>query len=111
MTSANGPQPQVRQNYSVPITSPVASGLTNLGTVSVPAIGSNPVRRKIEFINPNALVTVFVCPSNLTATTGGGSIPIVPGGTLIIEGENVNAGWNAIAASGNNNGLTILEYL
>lgn len=111
MSNANGPLPQIRQNYSVGITSPVASGLTTLGTASASAIGSNPVRRRIDFINPNANVIVYVCPANLTATPGGGSIPIFPGGTLTITGENVNCGWNAIAASGSNNGLTVLEYL
>lgn len=105
------PEPLIRQNYSRPITSPVASGLTNLSNTSVQAIGSNAVRRKIEFINPNATAIVYVCPGNLTATAGGGSIPVFPGGMLSIEGENVNCAWNAIAASAGAFGITVLEYL
>lgn len=104
-------EPQIQQNYSVPISSPVATGLTNLSNVSVQAIGANPVRRKIDFINPNALRTVYVCPGNLTAIAGGGSIPIFPGGVLSISGDNVNCAWNAIADQAGAFGLTILEYL
>lgn len=107
------PEPQVRQNLSVPILSPVATGITTLTTASLQVIGANSRRRKIQFINPNiaADITIWVCPSNLAATTGGGSIPVFPGGDLTIEDENVNCAWSAIAGGGSGRGLTILEYL
>lgn len=109
--ATTSPNPLIRQNYNQPITSPVASGKTNLSNTSVQVIGSNPVRRKIEFINPNTTETIYVCAGNLVATTGGGSIPIFAGGVLIIKGENVNCAWNAIAPDAGSFGITILEYL
>lgn len=104
---------QQRLNYNVPVTSPVGYGITTLGsTTSTAVIGANPVRRKLMFFNPNAAVTIWLTPAPSTASKGGGSIPLFSGsGPYVVEGENVNAGWNAIADSGSNNGLTILEFL
>jgi hypothetical protein len=108
MTSTN---PLIRQNYNLPFTSPVASGLTNLSNVSVQVIGANPALRKIDIINPNIGHTIYVCPGDLVASAGGGSIPIFPGGGLSLKDENINCAWNAIADAAGAFGITILEYL
>lgn len=109
-----------RQNYGVPVTSPIGFGITNLTTVSQQVIGANKVRRKLMFFNPNPAIMIWICPANLTATPGGGSIPIFSLTSRTIEGaavgpsepgESCNCAWNAIADSGSGNGLTILEFL
>jgi hypothetical protein len=105
------PNPLIRQNYNLPLTSPVASGFTNISNVSVQIIGANPVRRKIDIINPNIGHTIYVSPGNLVATPGGGSIPIFPGGVLSLKDENINCAWNAIADAAGSFGITILDYL
>jgi hypothetical protein len=106
-------EPSINQNYAVQITSPVGSTVT-VGTVSVAAIGANPRRRGIVFVNPNTSVTLYVCPNNQTAVIGEG-IPVFPGGMVQLVGDgkliNYNCGWNAIAASGAANKLTVLELL
>jgi hypothetical protein len=108
----NAPSPLNRQNYRVPLTSPIGYGVTNLGGASQPVIGPNGQRMKLMFFNPNPAVTIWITPANQLATKGGGSIPLYSGGgPYVVEGENVNAGWNAIADSAVNNGLTILEFV
>lgn len=104
-------EPRIAQNYSVPLTSPVVTAITTLGTSSLAVIGANPTRKKLTFHNPNVIsnINIFVCPSSIPAVVaGGGSICIFPGWSVDIEG---NCGFNAIAQSGANNGLTILEYV
>lgn len=99
-------------NYNIPVTSPIGYGITNLGNVSEQVIAANVVREKLMFFNPNAAVTIWLVPAPSTATKGGGSIPLYSGsGPYTVSGENVGAAWNAIADSGSNNGLTILEFL
>jgi hypothetical protein len=112
--SGNPPQPIASLNQGSGITSPVASGVL-LGTVSAPAIGFNAQRRGITLHNPGT-VELAVCPSNLPAAIGAGSIILLPGTTKTIMARpksriRVNCGWNAIAQSGSNNPLTILEHL
>jgi hypothetical protein len=110
--NANGPLPQSNLSFDVPIVSPLATGIS-LATSSVTAIGSNPVRRGIAFHNPG-LVPVAVCPANLSAAFGPGSIIVLPGATKRIFAKGnvkVNCGFNAIAQSGSNNPLTVLEYV
>jgi len=104
--------PLIRQGYEVPITSPLATGVS-LTTNSVQVIAANPMRRGIKFQNPSDVV-IYVCPANLTAIAGAGSIPILPGAekTIIARGRiRVNCGWKAIAASGSGKPLTIFEYV
>lgn len=115
MASANGVLPRIQQNVQVAIISPVGIAVNNLGTSSLSVIGANANRRAITFSNPGG-VNVYICPDNLVANnaTLGGMFVLFPGGekTIIAEGNiNVNCGWNAIAASGSNNPLTILEYV
>lgn len=112
VSDANAPSPLANLNYDVPIVSPNAYG-TSLGTVSVAVIGPNPVRRGIVFHNPGT-IAVAVCPANLSAAFGPGSLIVLPGDTKRVFAQGnlkVNCGWNAIAQSGANNPLTILEYV
>jgi hypothetical protein len=105
--------PTIQQNMNIQITSP--NGATALvGTVSAQAIGANTNRRGLRFYNPGT-VEIYICPANQVAVAGQG-IPILPGGgpvDFVGDGKlvNYNSGWNAIAASGANNPLTILELL
>lgn len=113
MASANGVLPTIEQNYAVQTTSPSASTAL-LATVSTQVIGANIARRGIRFFNPGTVI-IYVCPANIAAVIGQG-IPILPGGgyfDFIGDGKliNYNCAWNAIAASGSNNPLTILELL
>jgi hypothetical protein len=110
--NANALQPQANLNYDVPIVSPNTGGVL-LGTASASAIGANPVRRGIAFHNPGT-VEIAVCPSNLSAAFGPGSLIVLPGATKRVFAKGnvkVNCGWNAIAQSGSGNPLTILEYV
>lgn len=106
------PQPLNRLVYNIPVPSPVGYGITTLGNASLQVIGTNPIRRKLMFFNPNAGVTIWITPAPKVATKGGGSIPLFSlAGPYIADAENVNTAWNAIADSGSGNGLTILEFL
>jgi hypothetical protein len=105
--------PTIQQNMNIQITSPNGSTVL-LGTVSATAIGPNANRRGLRFYNPGT-VTIYICPANIPAVIGQG-IPILPGGgpvDFIGDGRliNYNSGWNAIAASGAANPLTVLELL
>lgn len=96
------------------IASPNGSGVL-LTTASMLAIGANPVRRGITFHNPGT-VNLAMCPANLSAVIGAGGITLLPGETKTFMARprsrvRVNCGWNAIAASGANNPLTMLEHL
>lgn len=111
------PEPFIEQNYIVPITGGKTTAVTTLGTASVQVIAQDLKRRKITFCNPNIAsnIVVYVCQSkdasgsNLAAVAGGGSWPIFPGAVFSFEGDVAASAWNAIAASGSNNGLTIMS--
>jgi len=114
MAGANGILPTISQNLNVPIVSPVGS-LVDVGTSSILVIDVNPSRHGIIFSNPTG-VNIWVCPSNVVTVSGRGVL-IPPGGLPISflgdpsQGITFNCGWNAIAASGSGNYLTILELL
>lgn len=111
--AAPAPEAKASLNLDPGILSPVAIAVGNLGTVSQQVIGPNPVRRAIAFINAGT-VPLYVCPANLTAIAGAGSVTVLPGQMKEMRARGrirVNCGWNAIAASGSNRPLTILEYL
>lgn len=117
-TSANfaaaAPMPLASLNQGSAITSPNATGVL-VGTSSIPAIGANPQRRGITFHNAGT-VAMAVCPANLVAQIGAGSIVILPGASKTYMAQarskiRVNCGWNVIAQSGGGNPLTILEHL
>lgn len=112
--SVPAPMPLASLNQGSSILSPRASGIL-LGTGSVPAIGSNAQRRGITFHNPGT-VNLAVCPANLAAAIGAGSIILLPGQTRTYQAKpksriRINCGWNAIAQSSSNNPLTVLEHL
>lgn len=113
-SSFAAPQPLASLNQSSSILSPLGSGVL-FGTASAPAIGANPQRRGITLHNPGT-VNLGVCPNNIAAAIGAGSVILLPGVTKTFMAKprsriRVNCGWNAIAQGGSNNPLTILEHL
>lgn len=92
-------------------TSPKATVYTTLSTSSVQVIGTSLVRRAIWFMNSNpAGNNIWVVPANLTAASNQG-ILLVPGDDRAIPPTlAVNAAFNAIAATGSANILTIVEF-
>jgi hypothetical protein len=112
LTSTTFTAPTIQQNYSVPNISPIGYTVL-LGTASTSAIGSRIARRGISFHNPNLTTNIYVCPSNQTAVIGQGTL-ILAGATVTFFATdlvNVTAGWAAVAASGSNVPLSILEYV
>lgn len=106
------PQLQVQLTSNRPIESPVSHGV-NLTNNSVPILAANPLRQGVMFMNANDSVAVAVCPNNLPASIGAGSIIVLPGQTKSFMGSfgvRTNCGWNGIAASAGATPLTILEY-
>jgi hypothetical protein len=94
------------------------NNITNLNNLLVaPAL---PFRKKITFINPGGSVILYVSmvvqlnangmQSGLVPTIAllGGTIPVFPGGMVAIDGE-CQVGWQALAASGTANPLTVLD--
>lgn len=114
MTNANAPLPTAQLRFNVPIVSPIGTlALVNSSGQSN-VIGPNASRRGIIFIN-SGTVTITVVPANQTAVAGQGVL-VLPGGQVPFISDpstNVafNCGWNAIAATGSNNPLEILELL
>lgn len=111
--SVPAPNALAQLDFGVPIVSPNGIQVANVGVGSMSIIGPNPVRRAITFHNPGA-ITLYVCPANLGASTGAGSVTLLPGQSKTIRARGrirVNCGWNACSESLNNNTLTILEYL
>lgn len=103
-----------------PLTVSSASGgkvwpVNNLSTTPIQVLGTNTNRQKITFHNPGT-VTVYVAPGVSASGIGmaiglaslGGCFMILPGGLLEISGE-CQKSWNAFAASGVNNPLTVME--
>ena len=103
------PMPTMRQNQTISLTSPVDT-LTVLAVASIPILAADPNRRGVIFINASA-VNQAVCPSNLAAVVGAGSIVIAPGAEARIVGNRrvkINCAWNGISASGSGNQITAL---
>lgn len=111
--AANEPVMLNQQGYGVAIVSPNGTNVLVSGA-SVLAIGPNITRRGVIFINPNLNgPTIRVVPSNQTAVIGQG-VPVLPGGQVSFINAGLatyNCGWNAIADTGSNNPLQILELL
>ena len=82
-----------------------------VGTSSASVVGNDPQRRGIIFINPGS-VTVYLTTNEQAAVVGKG-IPVEPGAKVTFLGDasyiRFTSGFNAIAASGSSNNLTILE--
>lgn len=105
----NPPLPTMRQNQVISVTSPTDTP-TALATASIPVLSADPSRRGVIFMNPSA-VNIGVCPANLAAVIGAGSIVIPPGGEARIVGNRrvkVNCGWVGISSGGSGNQLTAL---
>lgn len=102
-----------RQGYNVPAISPLGTNILTNGTTQVTAIGQNLNRRGVAFGNPSD-VTIYVCPANQAAVVGQGT-PIIAGAIVPFLGDgkliNYTCGWNAIAASGSNKPLEVLEFV
>lgn len=101
----------IQRHQQIPVTSPVAAATTTLGTGSQLVLPADPNRHGVQFHNPGT-VLLGVCPSNLPASIGAGSIIILPGATKTIIGNDlvrINCGWNGIAQTGSNNALTALS--
>lgn len=91
----------------------------NLSTTPQPILAANSQRQKITIHNPGA-VDIFVAPA--VVLVNGSDTPLVPntgalggcfrvyanGGTLEISGECQKA-WQAFAASGTGNPLTVVD--
>lgn len=102
--------PTMRVQQQIPVNSPVGSQTLNIGSGSVPILGADPNRNGVIFTNPGT-VAIGVCPDNIGASVGAGSVIILPGATKEIIGNSlvkVNCGWNAAAESGANNVMTVL---
>lgn len=92
--------------------------ITNVSNTQVAP--ASPARKQITFLNPSSAVTIYISmvsqlsqagvQSALTPTTGalGGTIPLLPGGMVTISGE-CQLAWQALAASGTTNPLTVLD--
>jgi hypothetical protein len=96
----------------IDISSPVASNLTTLTTVSARIIAPNRNRRGILFHNPGT-VNKSVCPANLAAN-GAGSIILLPKAQKQINASGkvrVNCAFNAVTANNADGSLSILEFV
>lgn len=101
--------PTTRMAMQIQVTSPTSTQVL-LGTASQPVLPADANRMGVEFHNPGT-VTLALCPSNLAAIVGAGSIVLLPGQTKRIIGNSrvkINCAWNGIAAQGNNNAVTAL---
>lgn len=94
-----------------------------LTTSPTQVLADNPARKRLIFFNPNATVTVAVCPvlsrvnsaAITCAVNGAGSITLLPYGSFVVEGGSAGGGplqmrtaWNGVASGSGN--LTILEF-
>lgn len=88
----------------------------NLSTTSAVVIGTSAVRHGIMMHNPgtsNIYVYQTGMASAPTTTTLGGSIVVYPGGTISLPSPsfpNINTGFSAFAATGSNQGFTVVEF-
>ena len=103
-------QQSMRSLQDVPVASPVGFPTINLGLGSTLILAADPNRRGVQFHNPSGVVEA-VCPSNLAASIGAGSIIVLPGDTKTIIGNDrvkVNCGFNGVSASAGPNAITVL---
>jgi hypothetical protein len=91
----------------------------NLGTTAVSVIGANPSRTSITFHAPGA-IDIYVAPTqvlsggvsvNLSPSTAAlaGCYHIFNGADRMITGPAAGQAWQAFAASGSSQPLTIME--
>ena len=95
------------------------TAVNSLGTTPASVIGANPSRTSITFHAPGAN-DIHVAPTQVLS--GGVSVTLTPslsslggcfhifaGGTFAIAGSAAAQAWQALAASGSNQPLTIME--
>ncbi len=91
-------------------------GFNTIGSSPVQVIGPNQYRNSITFHVPGTVGDILIAPMlnangvAITISTSllGGGFRIFAGGTLIIAGE-CSGGWQALALSGSNLSLTVME--
>lgn len=106
------PMPLIQQNILLTNPSPIGT-YPVVGTSAAQVIGANPVRRGIIFANPSNSVILYLAPVGTVIAAGVG-VPLLPGAVFQImadENVQVNCAWQAVAASGASNNLTILEFV
>jgi hypothetical protein len=89
--------------------------VNNVGTSPAQVVGANPQRQSITFTNPGT-VNLYIAPMVTAAGVAlvpslaalGGCFIVFPGGFLVITGECQGA-FQALAASGASNPLTVME--
>jgi hypothetical protein len=93
------------------ITSPKATVVTTLSTASLQVIAASTTRRALEFYNSNPSgQNIWVVPAPASAVINNGVL-IVPGGSKPWPPSLAcNAAFNAIAATGSTNVLTVIEF-
>ena len=107
------PEMIAHQNMDIDISSPNGGQVTNLTTASSTLLGSNPNRRGILFHNPGTQ-NKAVCPANLAASQGAGSIILLPKAQKQINAfgkVRVNCGFKAQTANNGDGSLTWLEFV
>ncbi len=84
-----------------------APTIGNIGTSSVPILAANVARRYIIIQNISA-VNIGVTPGTTAAIGTEGTFTLTPGGSFVFESSTActNA-WQAIAASGASNVITV----
>lgn len=95
------------------------TAINNLSTSVVPVIGANPSRTSITFHAPGG-IDIYVAPTQVLS--GGVSVNLVPalaslggcyhvfaGADRTIDGPAAAQAWQAFAASGSSQPLTIME--
>ena len=89
--------------------------VNNLAAVWVLVVAANPNRQSITFHNPGTntmyigmMTTVVGSQLNPTLAALGGTFSLLPGATMTFTGE-CQLAWGAIAATGSQNPLTVME--
>lgn len=100
----------------VPGTAPngaVDKSINTLGVNSVQIVPPSTGRKYILIVNPSLTNNIGISLSGRDAVLGsGGTIPLFPGGSYVCEDQKIiSNGFNAVAASGINNGVTIWEVV
>lgn len=103
-------QQSMRKSQQIPVSSPVGFPTGNLGLGSTLILAADPNRIGVQFHNPSTVIEA-VCPSNLSASIGAGSVIILPGDTKTIIGNDrvkVNCGFNGASGGAGPNAITAL---
>ena len=89
--------------------------VNNLAVVFVLVVAANPSRQSITFHNPGTnslyigmMTTVIGTAFNPLLNSLGGTFLLLPGATMTFTGE-CQLAWGAMAATGSQNPLTVME--